>query len=98
MDEDAEDAFRRRRNLRPNLREAISGMTRKAHRAETWVRDGKSAALLEPLATLATGGHPHLSAEIAGDFLLNGRPHAMQRFHFAGPSAGADPIRLGLFG
>jgi protein MpaA len=53
-------------------------------------------ALLEGLQARAVN-HTHLSAEIAGDFLFNGAAHAIHRFHFAGPNAGHDPIRLGLF-
>jgi predicted deacylase len=49
------------------------------------------------LFALVADHHPNLTAEIAGDFLLNGAPYAIHRWHFAGPNAGHDPIRLGLF-
>jgi hypothetical protein len=75
----------------------MTGMKLRSNREDGGLCDGRSAALLNPLLTLAKRGHPNLSAEVAGDFLLNGRSHAIHRFHFAGPSAGADAIRLGLF-
>lgn len=53
-------------------------------------------ALLAPLAELAAGGR-ELSRRVAGKFSHAGREFELERFHFAGPDAGHDPIRLGLF-
>ena len=53
-------------------------------------------AWLEPLFTLATDRHPNLSAEVDGDFWLNGASHSIHRFRLVGPRKG-DPIRLALF-
>ena len=53
-------------------------------------------ALFEPLHALAALGR-ELRGEIVGTFSRDGSLEEIWRFHFAGPGAGHDPIRLGLF-
>jgi protein MpaA len=53
-------------------------------------------ALLEPLFMLA-GCKRELTAEVIGKFSRGTRNDELARFHFSGPDAGHDPIRLGLF-
>jgi murein peptide amidase A len=36
-------------------------------------------------------------AELAGAFVHDGRRHGIERFHFLGPNAGHDPVRIGIF-
>lgn len=52
--------------------------------------------LLAPLESLARAGQG-LEARTAGDFMQEGRCHAITCFRFLGPSTGQEPIRLGLF-
>lgn len=53
-------------------------------------------SLFEPLHALAELGR-ELKGEIIGRFSRHGEAEEIWRFHFSGPSAGHDPIRLGLF-
>jgi len=53
-------------------------------------------ALFEPLHALAAPGR-ELRGGIVGTFSRDGSPEEIWRFHFAGPGAGHEPIRLGLF-
>ena len=52
--------------------------------------------LLAPLHQLA-GRSGRLAFAEAGEFFSGGDRHALPRFHFTGPAAGHDPVRLGLF-
>ena len=53
-------------------------------------------ALLEPLFVLAACKR-EVTAEVIGKFSKGKRNDQLARFYFAGPDAGHDPIRLGLF-
>jgi hypothetical protein len=52
--------------------------------------------LLEPLVERA-GRSQELKASVAGKFSRDGRVCELTRFHFKGPDAGHDPIRLAIF-
>ena len=53
-------------------------------------------SLLAPLRALAEQGS-ELGAAVVGRLSDGTREHELVRFHFRGPYAGHDPIRLGLF-
>ena len=53
-------------------------------------------ALLHPLHELARRS-PGWESSVAGNFHHHGRSYEISRFRFTGPSAGSDPVRLGLF-
>ncbi|CAM3147304.1 M14 family metallopeptidase [Rariglobus hedericola] len=55
-----------------------------------------SRALLSPLFELAKYC-PALKGGVAGNFSVNGEAHDITRFHFRGPKAEHDPLRIGLF-
>lgn len=53
-----------------------------------------TGSLLDPLFALVG---PKLEHSLVGEFRSRGTLHAIPRFRFAGPAAGHDPVRLGLF-
>lgn len=53
-------------------------------------------ALLDPLFKLAERC-PELTGGTAGTFFSGGNTHDLSRFHFRGPRAEHDPLRIGLF-
>jgi murein peptide amidase A len=80
---------------RPSPAPAFAHLPDKADSAGGGPRSA-GAVYVEPLFALAAEC-THLTAAVAGEFTCDGRPYALHRFRFAGPDAGHEPIRLGVF-